>query len=68
MAKNSRSHQRRRERRATISRKEGGLTALQALVMADDLDLPDGAAYAFAMEMSGLDHDSFFDDLAAGAR
>lgn len=64
MARRSHSHQRRQERRAAIGRKEAGLSAREALAMADDLDLPDGAAYAYAMELSGLDHDEFFDQLA----
>lgn len=68
MAKGSRSHQRRRERRAKIETKTAGLSAHDALGMADDLDLPDGAAYAYAMELSGLDHDDFFDQLAMGRR
>ncbi|WP_395452922.1 hypothetical protein ACHMW5_02560 [Azospirillum melinis] len=66
MARRSRSQQRRQERRAAIDRKESGLSAREALEIADDLDLPDGAAYAYAMELSGLDHDEFFDQLAAG--
>ena len=64
MARRSRSYQRRQERRATIGRKEAGLSAREALEAADDLDLPEGAAYAYAMELSGLDHDRFFDQLA----
>lgn len=66
MARHSRSFQRRQERRATINRKEAGLSAREALDFADDLDLPDGAAYAYAMELSGLGHDEFIDQLAAG--
>lgn len=64
MAKGSRSYQRRRERRATIGRKEAGLSAREALGLADDLDLPDGATFALAAEMAGMDQDEFFDQLA----
>lgn len=67
MAKNSRSHQRRRERRAKLEVKTSGLSAREALDLADDLDLPDGAAYAYAMEISGLGHEEFFDELASDA-
>ncbi|WP_042694343.1 hypothetical protein [Azospirillum sp. B506] len=63
MARRSRSHQRRQERRAAIGRKEAGLST--SVETADDIDLPDGA-YALAAEMAGLDHDEFFDHLAAG--
>lgn len=66
MARRSRSYQRRQERRATIGRKEAGLSASEALEFADDLDLPDGATFALAAEMAGLDQDEFFDQLAAG--
>lgn len=66
MARGSRGHRRRQERRAVIGRKESGFSATEALDLADDLDLPDGAAFAYAMEVSGLDHDDFFDRLAAG--
>lgn len=65
MARRSRSYQRRQERRATIGRKEAGLSAREALEAADDLDLPDGATFALAAEMAGLDQDEFFDQLAA---
>ena len=65
MARRSRSYQRRQERRATIGRKEAGLSARGALEAADDLDLPDGATFALAAEMAGLDQDEFFDQLAA---
>jgi hypothetical protein len=66
MARRSRSHQRRQERRAAIGRKESGLSASEALEFADDLDLPDGATFALAAKMAGLDQDEFFDQLAAG--
>lgn len=65
MARRNRSYQRRQERRAAIDQKEAGLSAREAMEAADALDLPDGAAYAYAMELSGLDHDQFFDQLAA---
>ncbi|SMF47401.1 hypothetical protein SAMN02982917_2316 [Azospirillum oryzae] len=65
MARRSRSYQRRQERRATIGRKEAGLSAREALEAADALDLPDGATFALAAEMAGLDQDEFFDQLAA---
>ena len=65
MGRRSRRYQRRQERRATIGRKEAGLSAREALEAADALDLPNGAAYAYAMELSGLDQDQFFDQLAA---
>ncbi len=66
MSRRSRSHQRRRERRTVIETKTAGLSARDALNMADALDLPDGAAFAYAMGVSGLDHDDFFDQLAMG--
>lgn len=66
MARGSRSSLRRRERRTVIETKTAGLSARDALDMADALDLPDGAAFAYAMEASGLDHDDFFGQLAMG--
>lgn len=68
MARRSRSHQRRQERRAAIGRKEAGLRAREALDAADNLGLPEGATFAYAMELSGLDHDEFFEQLAMGRR
>ncbi|QCG93909.1 hypothetical protein E6C67_08135 [Azospirillum sp. TSA2s] len=61
----NRSRLRRQERRATITRKQAGLSARDALDIADNLDLPDGAAYAFAAELAGLEYGDFFDQLSA---
>jgi hypothetical protein len=42
------------------------MSARDALDMADDIGLPDGAAMAYAAEMAGLDYDGFIDELVSG--
>lgn len=43
-----------------------GISASDALDMADEMGLPDGAAMAFAAELSGHDYDGFIDELVSG--
>lgn len=60
----SRSHRRRTERRHKEEARTSFLSAHEALDFVDALDLPDGATFAMAAEMAGMEYGDFFDQLA----
>lgn len=62
MSKNGRNHRIRQCRRGKELARTTGLTAREALDLAPD-DMPDGAAFAMAAEMAGMDYGEFFDEL-----
>lgn len=60
----SNSHRRRKERRHKEEARTAFLNAREALGFADALELPDGATFAMAAEMAGMEYGDFFDHLA----
>lgn len=60
----SRGHRRRKERRHKEGVRTAFLSAHEALDFADALDLPDGATFAMAAEMAGMEYGDFIDQLA----